>query len=374
MPNNELKAVVTADIKQFTNAMSAVGLSASSAATAAIAAFAAIIASVVALEKVTLGAAKSYETLETRLKLLAGDLGKGAEEFKKIKKFAEESAFSTEEVIGAYIKLRAVAGVGFATKHIEDVAFASAVAGENMETMASRVGELVLRIKSGLSGGLLAKSLRTFGTAFGEEATLDLVKMAQAGEDSQVILAKVAEALGRLGESGKVEFGKTAEGLEKRLGGVITGGLAELGGAENLETYKLILKEIIDLFSDLASTDVGKNLKESLGEFLATVLELIKSDGFKQFLIDAISFIKLLVDAVTILVKGLHAILYLTGKLPSGYRNPLGSASHLVAGAANDRSLTLGSNIAQMETARKEREMAELKKNTKANEKTAKAY
>lgn len=329
---NMLRAVVTADVRRFErgmarvsrasartakvskeqfaelqNRLDATAVTASLATIAITTAFAFATRSVIKFNKEAINAAKSYETLRLRLQLLSGDMRKGAKEFDYLREFAENSSFATDKVIDGYIRLRAVAGQGFAAKNIENIAFASRVAGESIETMSKRVGDLVLRLKTGLTGGLLARSLRTFGTAFGEEATIEMVKMAQAGEDASLILAKVEKALARIGVVAKKEFAGTAEGLEMQLGGAVKGFYAELGKG-GLEEYKETLAELNKILISIRDTEAFKEMAQSSKLLNESISELVKSDDFKTFLEDALRLASVLTNALGAIVEALRWI------------------------------------------------------------------
>jgi hypothetical protein len=322
--SNELKAVVTADIRQFVRGMDRVGMTANAAKTASVAAFAAIVASIVAVEKSTIGAAASYETLRIRLQLLNGDMKKGAAEFEKIKKFAEESAFATDEVIDAYIRLRSVAGQSFAQEQIENIAFAAKVAGVSLSTMATRLGQVVLRMKTGQTGALLGRTLMTLGPAFSDQ-TEELVRMARSGVDAEIILNKMREALNRVGDEGKDLFGGSAEGMKKQLGGLLTGGLSEIGGKPLVE-YKKILRELLDMIGEMRGTEEFKELSDALALFLNQMGEIMKSDQFKKFINDMIIAFTTLLNTIN---EGLWVITKLVAILDS---LPAKSPSHGLLG------------------------------------------
>jgi len=359
--SNQLRAVVTADVKRFVSSMDVVGGSAGAAASIAVAAFATITSAIITLDKAVINATKNYETLRIRLQLLSGNMKAGAREFEALKTFAENSAFATDKVISGYIRLRAVAGKKFATEHIENIAFASKVAGTSLEGMAARVGELVLRIRSGLTGGLLARSLRTFGTAFGEEATLDLVKMAQAGERSEVILDRVEMALGRLGKQAKVEFSNSIEGLEQQLDGLKTKVLADLGGGSE-DTYKKALQEFIGIAQSLNKTNAFDELGKSLAFMNKEFAAIVATDDFRQFLLDVMIITAAIARSIGLITKGIGFVKSV--KVSEFAANP-GSA----LGAAFVRGLMGGevsADLARMNASR-ERAVADDAKKTANN-------
>lgn len=327
---NQLRAIVTADTRLFHRGMRRVEMAAARTAkkskaemallqnqldktavsanimagvltTVVIAALTKTAQAIKALNSASLDASKGYESQRIRLQLLAGDMRKGAKEFERIRKFAEESPFDTDQITDAYIKLRALTGMEYASEQIENVAYAAAVADKNISTMADRVAQLVLRLKTGLTGGLLAKSLRTFGDTFGAEATQELVEMAQRGENSELIIERLTEALQRYGKEAKTTFGNSAKGLEGINKGLKKAALAQLG-EQSLEAYKDILKELNVILKDVTKTDDFKALGEALKMMNEQMSEIVRSKEFKQFLMDIMTITRAIVMTVSALM------------------------------------------------------------------------
>lgn len=311
--SNKLTAVVTANITQFKGAMGSIGGTAGAAASAVVVAFAAAAGAVTATAVASLAAAKSYETLQLRVQLLAGDMKKGAAEFKIIKKLAEESAFDTEELISAYLRLRTTMGADLALEDIEDIAYIAKVSGTNVEELSRRLSEVFIKIKSGATGGELAETIRSMAMVFGE-ATPDIVKFVKSGADADAIINKMRETVKRLGPEAKKAFANSAEGLEATLKGAVQGKLASIGeGGGGMEAYKEILKELIKLSGEY-DTELAM-LSAAIGDLLQSILELVKTDEFKEFLRDGITGLVLLTDGFKNLIDWVKATIKITKAL-----------------------------------------------------------
>jgi len=348
---NKLKAVVSADIKQFMSSMNSVGLAASSASLAAVGAFAAVASGILAMTKETVDASKSFETLKIRLQLLAGDMKAGAEEFEFIRERAKRSSFETDKLIDAYVRLRATAGKEFALKNLDNISYAANVANVSLSTMASRVGELAIRIETGLSGALLKKSLRTFATALGREGVLSLTKLVDAGASSAKILDKLQESLNRFGEAGREAFEESAEGLEDRLGGLVKDIFAKggEGGGGALDSYKEILKAIINTLQELESSGALDELKNAISRVAEQIAEMTKDESFMSFLLSTIELVTAATNAFAIFLKTLREVI----SVYNGAVNSVATLSNWIEGRG--AATPTGKSV----TAQREREAAE---------------
>lgn len=315
---NRLEAVVTADIKQFTRSMSMVGASSTAAAGVAIAAFAAMIGVVVKMSNSTLDAAESFETLRVRLQLLEGDMNRGSKEFDMIRKRAKESSFETDKLIDSYIRLKALAGEDFASKHLENIGYAAKVAGQDMATMSSRVGELKLRIESGLTPGLLKRSLRSFATAFGREGVKAMIDMVDAGASADEIIVKLEKNLQRFGNTARQAIEGSAGGKKAKLGGIIKDMFATGGEGEALDNYKLSIDAITDSLLKLEKTESFKKLSDSMSELWANISLMLKDDAFFKNMQSLVDSLKVIADTFSIILKVVDVAGKINAMLPGG--------------------------------------------------------
>ena len=322
MVNRRIEAVVTADIRQFQRSMNLVGVSANNAAAAAIGAFTAVIGTVTAMSKATLDAASSFETLRTRLQLLNGDMRRGAEEFDMIRERAKFSIFETDKLIESYIRLKALAGDRFATENLENIGFAARVAGENMETMARRVGELVIRLESGLTPGLAKRSLRTFATAFGRPAVKELIALVDAGASAEEIILRLEQALSRFGKTAEEAIAKTVAGQQAKLGGIFTDLLASAGEGEALQNYRKTLESLSESLLKLQGSESFNKLAGSITDLSKALLDLVSHEGFDKFISDMVDNLRLAVEFVTALVRSLEMMLTLRESIVGPVQTP----------------------------------------------------
>lgn len=305
---NQLSAVVTADIRQFTRAMNTVGLSSAAASMAAIAAFAAVTKAVFDMNDAVLDAGKEYESLGLAMKFASENSAEAAKEFERIVKFADRTPFETDQLVRYSIQLKNVTSGLFGT-------------AENIELMAGALAKAQLLGKDKAFINSLGRIISAFQTGSGQ-----IKRYTQTLLNTGAISAKTAIAIKDLSKSGgtasdaialltsefeksrgaALEFAMTAEGLESTLKSRFKFSKAVLSGSEGLDNYKQVLIEINSIMQAIRSTEAFKELARSFGDLNAEILDLVKSDGFKRFLLEAIQWVTKLVNAVSALVKLLN--------------------------------------------------------------------
>lgn len=299
--SNKLKAVVSADIKQFTSAMDKVGLTAGAASSVAVTAIASIAAALVGVTAASINAGKAFETQRVRLQLLVGDMAKGAQEFEIVRKMAAGMAFDTETVIDAYIKLRAATGKKFALDTIEALGNASFVAGENMTTLADRFGDLVIKARTGGQG--MKETVKSLKAVFGEEGIKGILEAIDEGVAGEDLVALMSKALGRFGKKAAAEIAKTAKGKEDILGGLFKELLAGAADEGALENYKRILDSLIVFIGKLADSQAFKDFAKALGDLTGQIADLVADEAMQDYFLSALAIITGMVQALNEMIK-----------------------------------------------------------------------
>lgn len=297
---NQLKAVVTADIRQFVSAMRMVSASSATAAGASVAAFTAVIAVVTAMDKAAINAAKSYESLALALRFAIGDASKASSEFEKLAVLSDRTPFDQTELVKWSIQLRNVTGnlVGTSAQ-IELMAGALTKAkqsGVGAQSFVNSLGRVISGFQLGGVG--LKRFIRTLqktGAVLPETSKALLELARQGGGAHQAIAILEKDFLKSQGAA--LLASQTAEGLESTLKSVFTRTLAQLG-TQGLMEYKEILVDIIQKLIKIRDTDAFKGLGESIGALNSTLNDIAGSGSLET-----------IVKGLTLITNALNAIL-----------------------------------------------------------------
>jgi len=345
---NQLKAVVTADIRQFASSMNAVGATSLAASTAAVAAFAAVTASLIKLDKSAIDAAKSYETLGLAFQFSYENAAIANKEFASLVKFADATPFDTEQLARYSIQLRNVTS-GFigATEDIKLMSGALAKAqllGKDKQFVNS-LGRIITAFQTG-SGQIKRYTQTLLNTgAITTDTAIKIKSLSEAGAGATEVW-KVLTAEFNRSRFAAYQFSQTAAGLESTLGSKKTLTLGSLAGEEGLEGYKLILGEVNTLLTSIRETEAFKELGDSFSLLNAEILSLIKSDDFKVFLLDVLVITRHIVNAISAIVKGI-SVMQTSLRIVSG-ATTLGISEVVRAGIGADSIFTGNADIATM--------------------------
>jgi len=327
---NQLKAVVTADIRQFTRSMLLVGNAADAASVAAVAAFAAVIASVVALDKAGIEAAATYEELALALKFATGDAKLANDEFAKLVDFADRTPFDTSDLIKYSVQLRNVTENAFGTaEQIKTMAGALAVAktlGRD-KTFVNSVGRIISAFQTG--SGAISRYLRTLrnSSKFSAAAAIELKELAKRGGGAAAAIEIMNKEFSK-SKGNVAELAASTKGLQSTLRSVAEITLAGLG-SKGLDEYKSLLVSITEQLREIRETEAFDKLGGSLERFNATLTEISKSGGFQLFL----TMVEMIVDAVTVLVAALKILSELVIAIPDSLNVLAGGAP--ISGSAH---------------------------------------
>ena len=205
---------------------------------------------------------KEFESLSGSLKTVTGSAQGAKEAFALIEQFAIDTPYQLDEVVEAFIRLKAL-GLD-----------PSAAALTSYGNTASAFGKNILDFTDALSNAVMFnfKSLRSFGIQTKSET--DSVKFIFQGVTTEV--AKNAKAIeGYLRSVGEVHFGGAMAEQMNTMGGIMSniedafGKVARSIGEAGLNKA---VKEVLDRFNAmLGSTD---SVAKSIGETLATAVRL----------------------------------------------------------------------------------------------------
>jgi len=324
-------------------AMSTVGMSAQMASLAAVGAFAAIVGSVTALGKAANDAAKHYETLGLALRFATKNTAEANSEFEKLVAFADRTPFDTAELIQYSIQLRNVTDGLFGTaENIELMAGALAkakVLGKD-KTFINSVGQIINAFQIG--SGRLKQYVRTLQTtgAISIDTALAIKKLKDSGGNAAGVIKILTKEFLR-SRGAALAFSRTAEGLESTLLSRLELTLGAIGGGKTLENYKNIVKVLSQLLVSVRGTDQFKDLQTSFALFSAEIFELVKSEGFQEWLLDVISLVSQLTKALGTLVLILNKMLaigkFVFNDFPELTRKAIDGGEPLGGGIRTDR-------------------------------------
>jgi len=313
--SNDLRAVVTADIRQFVSSMNAVGLSANAAASASVTAFLAITAAVVGLDKAGINAAKSYEELSLALKFATGNARLANEEFATLVKFADETPFDTSDLIKYAVQLRNVTDNAFGTaEQIKNMAGALAAAqtlGRKTELVNS-IGRIISAFQVG--SGAIGRYTRTLrnSTKFSSEAAKQLKFLAKNGGTAEQAIEMLNKEFSKTKGNVK-ELARSTKGLESTLRSVSELTLAQLGSGGQSE-YNELLQVTIDKLRELRDTDAFSELGNSLGRFNQILADTADSSSLEGILV----IVRSITDAITVLIGAVQLLNEATPSLNFG--------------------------------------------------------
>jgi hypothetical protein len=317
--------------------MNTVGVTSAAASTAAVTAFAAVTASIIAMDRAVLEAAKNYESLGLAFKFAYGNAARANKEFQELVAFADRTPFETATLARYSLQLNNVtSGLFGATKHIELMSGALAKAqllGKD-KAFVNSLGRIISAFQTG-SGQIKRYTQTLLNTgAITAQTAIKIKDLSRAGGSAADVIQVLTEEF-KKSEKAAFDFSRTTEGLESTLKSkreISTAGLAGDGGLEN---YKLILGEINALLTGIRDTDAFKELASAFGDLNAEILDLIRTDGFKAFVVDTITLIRVLTRAVAALVKGLALLSTVYNSVPDMLRNPIGNVSNLLTGTGS---------------------------------------
>lgn len=392
---NILRAVVTADVRRFVAGMkkveiasakaagkskeeidqirdkfSKMGLAASMASVAVVAAFAAILRGIIKLNKESIEAAKTYETLALAFKLTHENTKIANREFAKLIDFADRTPFRTEDLVKYSIQLRNVtSGLYGTTEQIEGMAGALAKAqmlGKD-QTFINSLGRIISAFQTG-SGRIKLYTQTLLNTgAISKDTAIRIKELSVQGASAQEVI-KVLGVEFRKSNLAAYQFSQTLQGIQSTVDSRKQLTLASVAGEEGLNNYKLIMKEISELLVDIRDTDAFKELGESFSRLNAEIFQMIKSDEFKQFLLDVMVITRRIVDAISAIVAGI-SFLNKSRRILEGVMT-FGTSEVVRAGLGMDNIIT-GSEVSKMGNVREERQLKELQKLTKNTGNTA---
>jgi hypothetical protein len=300
MPNNELKAVVTADTKDFNSNMSKIGVTANVAAKSVTLAIGAATTALFSFAFASKEAAKQAESQRVQLIGLFRDVAKGTKEFDKLQKVADESALVTNDLIESYLALGREVGADTAAKDfadiMEDIGFASKQGSGSMTDAATAIGRLIGRFE--LFGKIDQDTLDTLKRTSGvsNEFIKSLQKMDKATLTTNKLIAMTKKELQASAKVMKQEYANSVEGLEALLGGKLSQAFRTAG--EDSDSYKNLLIALTELMDKVISSGVLEELGKELGKLFDELATLAKDEGTLQYVKD-------LADAFILLSKGI---------------------------------------------------------------------
>jgi hypothetical protein len=290
--------------------MRAVGLSANAASIAAVSSFAAIVVAVANLDKSAVNAAKKYETLGLAFRFAAKEGENVAKEFSDLVEFADRTPFETDKLVRYSIQLRNVtSGLFGTTEQIKEMSGALAKAqmlGKD-EAFINSLGRIITAFQTG--SGQIKRYTQTLlnSGAITVDTAKQIKELSKSGGTAQQVIKVLGQEF-RRSKLAAFQFAQTAEGLESTLRSRREVSLAGLGNRDALENYKLILKELNSLMSAMRDTEAFKNLGQAIGDLNAEMFDLIKSDEFKQSILDTMVLIRHLTNLITNLVGAYNTL------------------------------------------------------------------
>jgi hypothetical protein len=358
MANNELKAIVSADVSLFNKAMNDIGLQTVGASATAVAAIGAITASIIALEKAAISAAAADQELERRLQFILRDAEKGSKAFQDIREEAAKSVLETDALTKAYILLQAQLGEKLDIDDTVAIGFAARGAGKNFQDAALAVAKLYRRLEQGrrVDVDLLDRLSGIFPTEFIE-------RLRQGGVEVDDLKKELDDA----GKAGEKAFKGTLGSAVAVLQGSIKLLLSTLGGGENLDTFTQSLETISKVLDDLRGSEEIRMLNQSFAELFQILGEAFTPEEVTKGLKDILWLISGLVD----LLKELLDI-YTKVKGFEDFLNPLAAFAKLPLRGAQKLGEAIGPQASSLAapTAREREEFALRNKELKLSIKT----
>ena len=207
-----------------------------------------------AFAKSVVNASAEMESLETKFKVLLGDVESAKARMQELSKFAQTTPFQLTEVANASRILQSLGGSAFATgESLRLVGDASAVAGESFENLATHIGRAYSGLQSNRAIGESLARLTELGLLSGETRNQieDLQKQAK-GKEAWNVLKKELEKT----EGGMKELSQTFSGLTSTLKDQFAGALRQIASSGFFDDIKSGLSGVVNLMNDWLNSGV----------------------------------------------------------------------------------------------------------------------
>jgi lambda family phage tail tape measure protein len=271
-----------------------------------IAGFGAAIAGAFAVGAITATGSR-FEDLRTTLQLLFRDTAVGAAAFDDIKKFAEQSIFSVEQLTETIVKLKA-AGIEPTVAQLRLFADVSSVAADSVGALQA-ITDLYARTTAGGLGledlnRLADRGIPVF-TILSERlglSRLEISKVGQTAEGARVILKALEDGLqDAFGGASAARANNVSQAMSN-LGDAVDNA-ADIIGTSGLNAA---LSSLVRNFTDIVSA--GAPLFKVLGELLGGALQLL-ADNLKIAGALAAAFIaSLAVSRIAAIIVGIGSL------------------------------------------------------------------